>query len=105
MHTSRVHTHVYMASAARKRARTGGGGEEDEEPVPVADGFETPIFGARILGKVSSLTLEGEDGPLSLCQDGVASDHAGAWYVSTKDSLLHVVGGRARAPRGSLAGR
>ncbi|EOD23182.1 hypothetical protein EMIHUDRAFT_349742, partial [Emiliania huxleyi CCMP1516] len=80
-----------MASAARKRARTGGGGEEeDEEPVPVADGFEAPIFGARVVGQVTTPTLEGEDGPLSLGPVGVASDHAGAWYVATKDSLLQV---------------
>ena len=86
-----------MASAARKRARTGGGGEEDEEPVPVADGFEAPIFGVRIVGQVSTLTLEGEDGPLSLGEVGVASDHAGAWYVATEDSLLHVsAAGRVR---------
>ena len=78
-----------MASAARKRARTGGaGGEADEEPVPVADGFEAPIFGARVVGQVTTLPLEGEDGPLASL--GVASDHAGAWYVATKDSLLHV---------------
>ena len=75
-----------MASAARKRARTGEDAEEGEEPVPVAGGFEAPIFGARVVGQVTTLTLEGEDGPLS----GLASDHAGAWYVSTKDSQLHV---------------
>ena len=73
-----------MASSARKRARTGGG-EADEEPVPVAGGFEAPIFGARV-GQVSSLTLEGEDSPLSLGEVGVASDHAGAWYLS----LIHI---------------
>ncbi|EOD33766.1 hypothetical protein EMIHUDRAFT_229266 [Emiliania huxleyi CCMP1516] len=68
-----------VASAARKRARTGGGSEDgDEEPVPVADGNEAPIFGARVLGQVTTLTLEGEDGPLSLGSAGVASDHAGA---------------------------
>ena len=79
-----------MESAARKRARTGGGGEEkDEEPVPVADGFEAPIFGARVVGQVTTLPLEGEDGPLASL-GGVASDHAGAWFVATKDSLLHV---------------
>ena len=87
-----------MASAARKRARTGGGGEEGEKPVPVADGFEAPIFGARIVGQASTLALEGEDGPLSLSRVGVASDHAGAWYVATKDSLLHVP---AASPDGS----
>ena len=85
-----------MASSARKRARTGGG-EEDEEPVPVAGGFEAPIFGARVVGQVTTLALEGEDGPLSLGPVGVASDHAGAWYVATKDSLLHVsAAGRVR---------
>ena len=84
-----------MASVC-KRARTGGG-EEDAEPAPVADGFEAPIFGVRVLGQVSKLALEGEDGPLSLGSVGVASDHAGAWYVATKDSLLHVSpAGRAR---------
>jgi len=30
-----------------KRARTAGEGEEEGEAVPVADGFEAPIFGAR----------------------------------------------------------
>ena len=86
-----------MASAARKRARTGGGGDGDK-PVPVADGFEAPIFGVRVLGQVTTLALEGEDGPLaSLSRVGVASDHAGAWYVATKDSLLHVsAAGRVR---------
>ena len=54
-----------MASGASKRARTGAGGEEDEEPVPVADGFEAPIFGARVVGQVTTLALEGEDGPLA----------------------------------------
>ncbi|EOD30867.1 hypothetical protein EMIHUDRAFT_232263 [Emiliania huxleyi CCMP1516] len=78
------------------RARTGGG-EEDEEPVPVADGFEASIFGARVVGQVSTLALEGEDGPLaSLSRVGIASDHAGAWYVATKDSLLHSAAGRVR---------
>ena len=51
-----------MASPARKRARTGGGGDGDK-PVPVADGFEAPIFGMPVVGQVSSLALEGEDGP------------------------------------------
>ena len=87
-----------MADTARKRARTGGGGEEDEEPVPVAGGFEAPIFGARVVGQVTTLALEGEDGPLaSLGTAGVTSDHTGAWYVATKDSLLHVsAAGRVR---------
>ena len=56
-----------MASAC-KRARTGGGG--DEEPVPVADGFEAPIFGARFVGQVTTPTLEGEDGPLASLSGG-----------------------------------
>ena len=88
-----------MASAARKRARTGGaGGEADEEPVPVADGFEAPILGARVVGQVTTLALEGEDGPLaSLGRVGVASDHAGAWYVATKDALLHRIHARRDA--------
>ena len=65
--------------------------------MPVADGFEARIFGARVVGQVSTLALEGEDGPLSLRRVGVASDHAGAWYVATKDSLLHVsAAGRVR---------
>ena len=33
--------------ASRKRARTAGDGEEEGEAVPVAGGFEAPIFGAR----------------------------------------------------------
>ena len=74
----------------RKRARTGEDAEEGEEPVPVAGGFEAPIFGQRAPGQVTTLPLEGEDGPLSLGRVGIASDHAGAWYVSTEDSLLHV---------------
>ena len=85
-----------MASAAR--------GEEVEEPVPVAAGFEAPIFGARVVGQVTTLTLEGEDGPLSLGLAGVASDHAGAWYVATDDSLLHVsAAGRVRRVAACLA--
>ncbi|EOD06844.1 hypothetical protein EMIHUDRAFT_121172 [Emiliania huxleyi CCMP1516] len=87
-----------MASAASKRARTGEDAEEGEEPVPVAGGFEAPIFGQRAPGQVTTLALEGEDGPLSLSRVGVASDHAGAWYVATKDSLLHVP---AASPDGS----
>ena len=74
--------------ASRKRARTGG---EEGEPVAVAAGFEAPIFGARAVGQVTTLALEGEDGPLaSLNLRGVASDHAGAWYVATLVSVLHV---------------
>jgi len=57
----------------------------------VADGFEAPIFGVRVVGQVTTLALEGEDGPLSLDQVGVTSDHTGAWYVATTDSLLHGV--------------
>ena len=82
--------------ASKKRARTAGDGEEEGEAVPVADGFEAPIFVARV-GQVTTLALEGEDEPLSLGSVGVASDHAGAWYVVTKDSLLHVsAAGRVR---------
>ena len=63
----------------------------------VADGFEAPIFGVRVVGQVTTLALEGEDGPLSLDQVGVTSDHTGAWYVATTDSLLHVsAAGRVR---------
>ena len=64
----------------------------------VADGFEAPLFGSRVFGQVTTLPLEGEDGPLaSLGTAGVTSDHAGAWYVATKDSLLHVsAAGRVR---------
>ncbi|EOD20444.1 hypothetical protein EMIHUDRAFT_208291 [Emiliania huxleyi CCMP1516] len=77
---------------------TGALALDAEEPVPIADGFEAPIFGARVVGQVTTLTLEGEDGPLaSLGPVGVASDHTGAWYVSTEDSLLHVsAAGRVR---------
>ena len=72
--------------------------------MPVADGFEAPIFGARVVGQVSTLPLEGEDGPLSLGLVGVASDHAGAWYVATDDSLLHVsAAGRVRRVAACLA--
>ena len=96
-----------MASAARKCARTAAGGEEDAEPSPIADGFEAPLFGARVVGQVTTLTLEGEDGPLWLGPVGVASDHAGAWYVATEDSLLQVSHrrcqpGRERAVCGGL---
>ncbi|EOD11514.1 hypothetical protein EMIHUDRAFT_247850 [Emiliania huxleyi CCMP1516] len=73
-----------------KRGRTSGG-EEEGEPVAVAAGFEAPIFGARTVGQVTTLALEGEDGPLaSLDLRGVASDHAGGWYVATWRSVLHV---------------
>ena len=58
-----------MASAARKRARTAGeGGESDGGAVAVADGFEAPLFGLRVVGQVTALPLEGEDGPLGLWQ-------------------------------------
>ena len=65
----------------------------------VADGFEAPLFGARVIGQVTTLPLEGEDGPLeSLVVKGVASDRAGAWYVTTADSVLHVsAAGRLRS--------
>ena len=53
-----------MASRSRKRGRTSGG-EEEGEPVAVAAGFEAPIFGARTVGQVTTLALEGEDGPLA----------------------------------------
>ena len=86
-----------MASPSRKRGRTSGG-EEEGEPVAVAAGFEAPIFGARTVGQITTLALEGEDGPLaSLDLRGVASVHAGGWYVATKDSVLHVsAAGRVR---------
>ena len=89
--------------SSRKRARTAGDGEEEGEAVPVADGFEAPIFGARVVGQVTTLALEG--GSLaSLGSVGVASDHVGAWYVSTKDSLLHVsAAGRVRRVAALLA--
>ena len=66
--------------------------------MPVADGFEAPIFGARVVGQVTTLALEGEDGPLASQKlRAVASDRAGGWYVTTKDSLLHVsAAGRIR---------
>ena len=88
-----------FAMASRKRARTAGEGEEEGEAVPVADGFEAPIFGARVVGQVTTLALEGEDGPLASLQLlAVASDRAGGWYVTTKEgSLLHVsAAGRVR---------
>ena len=90
-----------MGSAARKRARTGGGGGE-EVPVPIADGFEEPLFGARVVGQVTTLTLEGEDGPLASLGllVGVASDHAGALILATAR-----LGVRGCAPRSSLAGK
>ena len=51
-------------------------GEKEGEPVAVAAGFEAPIFGARIVGQVTTLALEGEDGPLaSLELRSVGSDH------------------------------
>ena len=95
---------MYMASAARKRARTGGGGEADEEPVPVADGFEAPIFGARIVGQASTLALEGEDGPLS--RSGWRHERSRGRLVRRDEGLAAArLGGRARAPRGSRAGK
>ena len=85
-----------MGSPCRKRARTGSGGKEEGEPVAVAAGFEAPIFGARSVGQVTTLALEGEDGPLASLKR-VASDHEGGWFVTTKDSVLHVsAAGRVR---------
>ena len=72
--------------SSRKRARTAGEGEEEGEAVPVAGGFEAPIFGARVVGQVTTLALEGEDGPLF----AVASDRAGGWYATTGALVLHV---------------
>ena len=82
----------------RKRSRTAGEGEEEGEAVPVAGGFEAPIFCARVVGQVTTLALEGEDGPLASLLRAVASDRAGGWYVTTKEgSLLHVsAAGRSR---------
>ena len=58
-----------MASPGRKRARTAGeDGESDGGAVAVADGFEAPLFGLRVVGQVTALPLEGEDGPLGLWQ-------------------------------------
>ena len=51
-----------MASAARKRARTAGEDGGSDEAVAVADGFEAPLFGVRVVGQVTTLPLEGEDG-------------------------------------------
>ena len=81
-----------MGSTSCKRGRS------EEEPVAVAAGFEAPIFGVRAVGQVTTLVLEGEDGPLASRLRGIASDHAGGWYLATKDSLLHVsAAGRVRA--------
>jgi len=45
-----------MASAARKRARTAGAdGELDGGAVAVADGFEAPLVGERVVGQVTTL--------------------------------------------------
>ena len=78
--------------ASRKRALAAGEGEEEGEAVPVAGGFEAPIFGARVVGQVTTLALEGEDGPPAslLLLRAVASDRSGGWYVTTEHSLLHV---------------
>ena len=84
-----------MHSSKRSRTKSDGPGEEEGEPAAVAAGFEAPIFGARTVGQVTTLALEGEDGLLaSLDLRGVKSVHAGAWYVATKDSLLHVSAAR-----------
>ena len=71
-----------MASASRNRT--------EDEPVAVAAGFEASIFGLPTVGQVTTL-LMGEDGPQA-CRKliGVASDHAGGWYVATWRSVLHV---------------
>ena len=53
------------SAPSRKRARTGSDGKEEGEPVAVAAGFEAPIFGARTVGQVTTLVLEGKDGPLA----------------------------------------
>ena len=84
--------------ASRKRARTAGEGEEEGEAVPVAGGFEAPIFGARVVGQVTTLALEGEDGrPASQRLRAVASDRAGGWYATTGALVLHVsAAGRIR---------
>ncbi|EOD25289.1 hypothetical protein EMIHUDRAFT_237929 [Emiliania huxleyi CCMP1516] len=76
--------------ASRKRALAAGEGEEEGEAVPVAGGFEAPIFGARVVGQVTTLALEGEDGPPASLLRAVASDRSGGWYVTTEHSLLHV---------------
>ena len=49
----------------------------------VPDGFEPPLFGARVVGQVTTLPLEGEDGPPAASDVyGVVSDHlAGARYT------------------------
>ena len=83
--------------ASRKRARTAGEGEKEGEAVPVAGGFEAPIFGARVVGQVTTLALEGEDGRPASFLRTVASDRAGGWYVTTPASVLHVsAAGRIR---------
>ena len=49
--------------------------------------------------QVTTLPLEGEDGPLAALEvNGVVSDRAGDWYVTTADSVLHVsAAGRVRS--------
>ena len=88
-----------MASAARKRARTAGeDGESGGGAVAVADGFEAPLFGVRVVGQVTSLPLEGEDGPAALDVNCVVSDRAGACYVTAENAVLHVsAAGRVRS--------
>ena len=89
-----------MAPAARKRARTAGeDGDSGDGAVPVADGFEAPLFGVRVFGQVTTLPLEGEDGqPAAGEVKGVVSDRAGAWYVTTENAVLHVsAAGRVRS--------
>ena len=84
---------------APKRARTAGeDGDSNGGAEAVADGFEAPLFGARVVGQVTTLLpLEG-DGPTAASDMyGVVSDHADAWYVTTENAVLHVsAAGRVR---------
>ena len=49
----------------------------------VADGFEAPLFGAPVVGQVTTLPLEGEDGALAAQRvKGIVSDHAGSEVVA-----------------------
>jgi len=94
-----------MASRSGKRARTesdGKGGEEGE-PVAVAAGFEAPIFGARAVGQVTTLVLEGEDRPLaSSCMASQAITRA-AGTIRLGLGAARLVGW-ARAHRCNLRG-
>ena len=70
---------VFIYYALRQTPRSEGAGKRDEEgePVAIAAGFEAPIFGARTVGQVTTLALEGEDGPLvSLTLRGVKTSGA-----------------------------